>query len=103
MEEESGNELDELQESTIKNKLLSSARNGIDTAINYIDSSASQKLQEYYAHLRTVRDILSKGSGMNWANCLQWKRYAGNRPESCHKRTHSLEAERIEKNCAWKR
>jgi hypothetical protein len=60
MEEESNNELDELQESTIKNELLSSARNGIDAVINYVDTSASQKLQEYYEHLRTVREILIK-------------------------------------------
>jgi hypothetical protein len=28
--------------------------------INYVDSSANQKLQEYYEHLRTVREILIK-------------------------------------------
>jgi hypothetical protein len=36
MEEESDNELDELQESTIKKKLLGSARDGIDAVINYV-------------------------------------------------------------------
>jgi hypothetical protein len=60
MEGESDNELDELQESAIKNKLFSSARNCIDAVINYIDTSTSKKLQEYYEHLRTVRDILNK-------------------------------------------
>jgi hypothetical protein len=60
MEEESDNELDELQESTIKKKLLSSARHGIDAAINYVDSSTNKKLQEYYEDLRTVREILIK-------------------------------------------
>jgi hypothetical protein len=34
--EESDNELDELQDSTIKKKLLSSAKDGIDTVINYV-------------------------------------------------------------------
>jgi hypothetical protein len=33
MEEESGNELDELQESTIKKELLSSSRDDIDAVI----------------------------------------------------------------------
>jgi hypothetical protein len=56
MEEES----DELQESTIKKKLLSSARNGIDAVINYVYSSTNQKLQQYYEHPRTVREILIK-------------------------------------------
>jgi hypothetical protein len=60
MEEESGNELDERQEFTIKKKLLSSTRDGIDAVINYMDSSTNQKLQEYYEHLRTVREILIK-------------------------------------------
>jgi hypothetical protein len=45
MEEESDNELDELQESTIKKKLLSSTRDGTDAVINYVDSSSDQKLQ----------------------------------------------------------
>jgi hypothetical protein len=60
MEEESDNELDELQESTIKKKLLSSTRDGIGPVINYVDSSTNQKLQEYYEHLRTVKGILIK-------------------------------------------
>jgi hypothetical protein len=47
-----------LQESTIKKKLLSSAIYGIEAVINYVDSSTNQKLQEYYEHLRTVREIL---------------------------------------------
>jgi hypothetical protein len=34
MEEKSDNELEELQESTIKKKLLNSARDGTDVAIN---------------------------------------------------------------------
>jgi hypothetical protein len=46
MEEESANELDELQEYTIKKKLLSSARDGVDAVINYVDST-NKKLQEY--------------------------------------------------------
>jgi hypothetical protein len=46
MEEESDNELEELQESTIKKKLLSSTRDDIDAVINYVDSSTNQKLQE---------------------------------------------------------
>jgi hypothetical protein len=57
MEEESDNEL---QEFTTKKKLLSSARDGIDAVINYVDSSTNQQLQEYYEHLRTVRDIRIK-------------------------------------------
>jgi hypothetical protein len=60
MEEESGNELDELRESRIKKKLLSSAKDGIDAVINYVDSSTNQKWQEYYEHLGTVREILIK-------------------------------------------
>jgi hypothetical protein len=59
MEEESDNELDELQESPIKTK-LSSASDGIDAVIKYVDSSTSKKLQEYYEHLRTVREVLIK-------------------------------------------
>jgi hypothetical protein len=58
MEEESENELDELQESTIEKKLLCSAKHGIDAVINYAESSTNQKLQEYYEHLRTVREVL---------------------------------------------
>jgi hypothetical protein len=50
MEEESDNELDELQEPTIKKKLLSSSKDGIHAVINYMDSSTNQKLQEYYEH-----------------------------------------------------
>jgi hypothetical protein len=60
MEEESDNELDEIQESTIKEKLTSSARDGIDAVINYVDFSTNQKLQECYEHPRTVREILIK-------------------------------------------
>jgi hypothetical protein len=41
MEEGSDNELGELQESTIKKKLLSSAREGIDAIINYVGSSST--------------------------------------------------------------
>jgi hypothetical protein len=41
MEEESDNELDELHESTIKKKLLSSTKDGIDAVINYVDSSTN--------------------------------------------------------------
>jgi hypothetical protein len=57
-EEESDNELDEVQEFTIS-KLLSSIRDGTDAVINYVDSSTNQKLQ-YYEHLRNVREILIK-------------------------------------------
>jgi hypothetical protein len=60
MEEESDNKVCELQESTTKKKLLSSARDGIDAVINYADSSTNKKLQEYYECLRTVREILIK-------------------------------------------
>jgi hypothetical protein len=61
MEEKSNYELDELHESTIKKKLFRSAKDGIDAVINYVDSSTNQKLQDYYEHLRTVREILIKG------------------------------------------
>jgi hypothetical protein len=57
MEEESDNEL---QESTITKKLLSSATYGIVALINYVDSSTNHRLQEYYEHLRTVRKVLIK-------------------------------------------
>jgi hypothetical protein len=60
MEEESDNEPHELQESTVKKKLLSSERDNIDAIINYVDSSTNEKWQEYYEHLRTVREILIK-------------------------------------------
>jgi hypothetical protein len=60
MEEESDNELDELQELAIKKKLLSSTSDGIDAVVSYVDSSKNKKLQEYYEHLRTVREILIK-------------------------------------------
>jgi hypothetical protein len=60
MEEVSDDELVELQESTIKKKLLSSARDGIGAVINYVDSSTDHRLQECYEHLRTVREILIK-------------------------------------------
>jgi hypothetical protein len=52
MEEESDNEL---QESTVKKKLLSSARDGTDAVINRVDSSTNKKLQQYYEQIRTVR------------------------------------------------
>jgi hypothetical protein len=57
VEEESDNDL---QESTFKKKLLSSTRGSSDAVINYVDSSTNQNLQEYYEHLRTVREILIK-------------------------------------------
>jgi hypothetical protein len=60
MEEESYNEQYELQEPTIKKKLLSSGRDGTDALIYYVDSSTNQKLQELNEHLRTVREILIK-------------------------------------------
>jgi hypothetical protein len=41
MEDESDNELNELQESIIKKKLLSSTRGGTDSVINYVDSSTN--------------------------------------------------------------
>jgi cobalamin biosynthesis protein CbiD len=59
IEEESDNKVDELQESTIKKKLLSSGRDGTDAVTNYVDSSINKKLHEYCEHLRTVREILS--------------------------------------------
>jgi hypothetical protein len=60
MEEEADNELDELQESTIKKKFHSSTRGGIVAVINYVDSSTNKKLQEYCEYLRTVRETLIK-------------------------------------------
>jgi hypothetical protein len=59
MKEQSDNELDGPNESTFTKKLLSSARNGIDAVINYVDST-NKKLQDYYEHLTTVREILIK-------------------------------------------
>jgi len=44
--EESDNELNEPQESTIR-KLLSSTREGTDAVINYVRSSTNQELQVY--------------------------------------------------------
>jgi len=55
MKEATDNELDEPQE-----ELLCAARDGIDAVINYVGSSTNQKLQPYYKHLRTVREILIK-------------------------------------------
>lgn len=55
MKEAIDKELDEPQE-----ELLSSARDGIDAIINYVGSSTNKKLQAYYKHLRTVREILIK-------------------------------------------
>jgi hypothetical protein len=43
MEKESDNELDELQKSTSKKKILSSARDGVDAVINYVDSSTNRR------------------------------------------------------------
>ena len=54
MEEGSDNELDEPQESTIKKKLLSSVRDGIDAVINYRGSSRNRELQAYCEHLRNM-------------------------------------------------
>jgi hypothetical protein len=56
MEEESYNEQDELQGSAIKKKLLSSARDGIDAVINYVDSLSNQKLLEHHEHLNSEGD-----------------------------------------------
>jgi hypothetical protein len=42
----SDNELDELQESAIKKKLLSSKRDGTDAVINYVYPSTNQQLQK---------------------------------------------------------
>jgi hypothetical protein len=58
MEEGSDNELDELEKFTIKKKLLSSAKDGINAVINYVLSSINQKLWAYCKHMRTVREIL---------------------------------------------
>jgi hypothetical protein len=58
MKEGPDNELDELQYSTIKKKLLSSSRDGNDAVINYVGSSTNQELQDYYEQLRPVRVIL---------------------------------------------
>ena len=53
-------ELDEPQRSTIQNKLLRSARDGTDAAINYTGFSINPKLQANYEHFRTVREIIIK-------------------------------------------
>jgi len=45
MKEGSDNELDELQESTIKCKLLSCIRDGIDAVISYVVCSTNQELE----------------------------------------------------------
>jgi hypothetical protein len=60
MEEESDNELDKLQGSTIKKTIHSSLREGNDAVNNYVDFLTNQKLQEYYEHLSTAREILIK-------------------------------------------
>jgi hypothetical protein len=60
MEEGSNTELDESHESTMKKKLLRSARDGIDAVINYVGSSATRELQACYEHLKTVREFLIK-------------------------------------------
>jgi hypothetical protein len=58
MDEESDNEPDEPQESTVKMKLLRSTRNCNDAVINFVGSSTNQELQAYYEHLTTVSEIL---------------------------------------------
>jgi hypothetical protein len=55
MKEATDKELDAPRE-----ELLSSAGDGIDAVINYAGSSTNKKLQAYYKHLRTVREILIK-------------------------------------------
>ena len=57
MEEGSDNELNELQEHTIKKKLLSCIRDGTGAVINYVGSSRNWELHAYYEHLQTVRNI----------------------------------------------
>jgi hypothetical protein len=41
----------------LRRNFLAISRDGIDAVINYVDSSTNQKLQGYYEHLRTARDI----------------------------------------------
>jgi hypothetical protein len=53
MKEATDNELDKPRE-----ELLSSTRDDTDALIHYVGSSTNQKLQAYYKHLRTVREIL---------------------------------------------
>lgn len=60
MEGRSDNELDESQESTIKNQLRNSALDGIRAVIYYVVSLTNEELQAYYEHLRTERDIFIK-------------------------------------------
>lgn len=57
---DNNNELDETQRSTIQNKLLRSARDGIDAVINYAGFSINPKLQANYEHARNVRQIKIK-------------------------------------------
>jgi hypothetical protein len=58
IEEESDNELDELQEYKIEKKHLSSSKDGIDAAVNYVDSLTNQKLPECDEHLGTMMESL---------------------------------------------
>jgi hypothetical protein len=60
MEEGSGDELDKPQESTIKKKLLSSARGWHWCGDKLRGLFNIQELQAHYKHLRTVREILIK-------------------------------------------
>lgn len=60
MEEGSDNELDELQELTIKKKLLSCIVDGIGAIINYVCSSRNGELHAHYENLQSVGKILIK-------------------------------------------
>jgi hypothetical protein len=60
MEKGSDNELDEPQRSTIQNKFLRSARDGIDGVTNYVGFSMNPKLWANYEHVRTVKQITIK-------------------------------------------
>lgn len=62
----SDNELDELQELTIKKKLLSCIRDGIGAIINYVGSSRNGELHAYYENLQSVGKIVIK----NWSRGL---------------------------------
>jgi hypothetical protein len=92
MEEESDNELDGLQDSTIK-KRHSSSKDGTDAAINYVDSSANKKFQGYYEHLRTVREILIKEQQQR---CVQTKLDSFLKPAVLRSKTSTTSASSID-------
>jgi hypothetical protein len=54
MEERSHNGLNEPQDSTMNNKLLSSTTDDIDTVTNYVSSSTNPEWQTHCEHLNTI-------------------------------------------------